>query len=324
MNNIIDKLGGKIGTLLDVQQSYRSGSRKMTILITGASGLIGSRLCQTLADSGERVVGLCCLHLISVRHNLDVDVCDISDYNDVSTRIAFWKPDTVFHFAAHLPSTQNPDFIKVNVIGTSNLLDACYRNGVKNFIYASSMSVYSAPPVRLPVDEEHPTRPDDVYGKTKLIGELLCECYSRVMRTVVVRFSSAFGPGDNARVAYYFMRSAVTGQPIQVDGNGSQSSDFIYVDDAVQGVMLALEKGRSGEVYNIGSGQETSVLELANLIAGLGDEKGEKVDVKLSGRPAPRSFRFAADIGKARRELGYIPGGLADGLRKYGEEGMEK
>ena len=288
----------------------------MTTLITGASGLIGSRLCRTLADSGESVVGLCCTHLISVGPNLNVDVCNITDYDDVSTRIALWKPDTVFHFAAHLPSTANPDFIKVNVIGTNNLLDACYRKGVKNFIYASSMSVYSAPPEYLPVDEEHPTQPDEDYGRTKLIGELLCKCYSRVMRAVVIRFSSVFGQGDNSRVAYHFMKSALEGVTIQIDGDGSQSSDFIYVDDAVKGAILAREQGRSGEVYNIGSGQETSVLELATAI-GLGSPPAK---TSLSGKPATRPFRFVADIRKARKELGYRPSDLVDGLMKYREE----
>ena len=296
----------------------------MTILITGASGLIGSHLCRTLAEEGRDVVGLCHSHPISVRPNLRVDVCDITDYDDVSTRFGLWQPDTVLHFAAHLPSTANPDFIKVNVIGTSNLLDICCRRGVKNFIYASSMSVYSAPPIRLPVSEEYLTRPDDTYGKTKLIGELLCKCYSKLIRTITIRFSSVFGRGDNSRVAYHFMQSALSGQAIQVDGNGSQSSDFIYVGDAVRGAMLALENGKSGEVYNIGSGQETSVLELANLIAGLGDVDSGKVEVKLSGKPATRPFRFAADNGKARRELGYEPSGLVDGLRKYREELSDK
>jgi UDP-glucose 4-epimerase len=170
------------------------------------------------------------------------------------------------------------------------------------------------------VDEEHPTQPDDIYGKTKLIGELLCECYSRVMRTVVIRFSSVFGRGDNSRVAHHFMKSAVAGQTILVDGDGSQSSDFIYVDDAMRGAMLALERGDSGEIYNIGSGQETSVLELANLIAGLGNKRSEMVEVKLSGQPATRPFRIVADIEKARKELGYCPGDLVDGMGKYREE----
>jgi UDP-glucose 4-epimerase len=116
------------------------------------------------------------------------------------------------------------------------------------------------------------------------------------------------------------MRSALAGQDIQVDGDGSQSSDFIYVNDAVQGAVLAIRKSESGEVYNIGSGKETSVLELANLIAGLGHKNGEKVEVKLSGKPATRPFRFVADIEKSRRELGYCPGDLVDGLRKYREE----
>ena len=279
-------------------------------------------MCKALSESGADVIAL--THqtenpvLASIpQGDIEIAKCDVCGYGNLSLIFDYYQPDTVFHFAAHLPSTPNPDFIKVNVIGTSNLLDICCRKGVKNCVYASSMSVYSAPPVHLPVNEEHPTRPDDDYGRTKLIGELLCKCYSMVMRTMVVRFSSVFGLGDNSRVAYYFMREAIAGQTIQVDGDGSQSSDFIYVADAVEGAMRAMEKGKSGEVYNIGSGQETSILELANLIAGL---VNPPVEVKLSGKPAPRPFRFVADISKARRELGYSPSGLVDGLREYREE----
>jgi len=289
----------------------------VAILITGASGLIGSHLCKKLAEEDRDAVGLVHKAKNPMLSSIAAEVCDILDYHKLRCVIGAYRPDTVFHFAAHLPSTANPDFIGVNVIGTSNLLDVCYREGVKNFVYASSMSVYSAPPSYLPVDEAHPTRPDDVYGKTKLIGESLRGCYSNVMRAITVRFSSVFGLGDNARVAYHFMKSAVAGQPIQVDGSGSQSSDFIYVDDAVQGAMLAMEKGKSGEVYNIGSGRETSVLELANLIAGTANPP---VEVQLSGKPATRPFRFVADMSKARRELGYSPSSLVDGLRKYREE----
>jgi len=117
------------------------------------------------------------------------------------------------------------------------------------------------------------------------------------------------------------MQSALSGQPIQVDGSGSQSSDFIYVDDAIRGAMLALEKGKSGEVYNIGSGQETSVLELANSIAGLANPP---VKVALSSKSATRPFRFVADISKARTELGYNPSDLVNGLKKYREEINDK
>ena len=294
----------------------------MTILITGASGLIGSHLCKELADEGREVIGL--FHrtenpmLSSIQGaRFATERCDICDYDWLTDIIGLCQPDTVFHLAAHLPSIANPDYIKANVIGTANLLDICYREGVRNFIYASSMSVYSTPPAELPLTESHPAHPDDIYGKTKLIGELLCKCYSRVMRTMIIRFSSVFGPGDNSRVTYRFMRSAVSGQPIQVDGDGNSSSDFICADDAAQGAILAMEKGVSGEIYNIGSGLETSVLELANLIAGL---DSPSVEVRLSGRPATRPFRFVADIGKARKELGYSPSSLVDGLKRYREE----
>ena len=297
----------------------------MTILITGTSGLIGSHLCQRLAYMGYPVIGLIHknqprLSMLPACEPVELVRCDIRDYHQVATIIKRYEIKTVFHFAAHLPSTDNPDFIKVNVFGTYNLLDICYCEGVKDFIYASSMSVYSAPPIRLPVDEAHSTRPDDDYGRTKLIGELLCECYSRMMRTVVLRFSSVFGLGDKSRVAHHFMQSALSGQVIQVDGDGSQSSDFIYVANAVQGAILAMEKGKSGEVYNIGSGQETSVFELAYHINRL---SSPMPSVILSGKPATRSFRFVADIGKAERELGYSPGSLVDGLKKY-QEGVKE
>lgn len=277
----------------------------MIILVTGASGLIGSRLCQRLTLEGHQVAGL--------THTK----CDICDYDTVYRAIELYRPDTVFHFAAHLPSTPNPEFIKVNVLGTVNLLDACYRNQVKDFVYASSMSVYSAPPEYLPVDENHPVECADLYGKTKQIGELLCQCYENAMHVPIIRFSSVFGPGDNSRVAYHFMKSSLSGEPIRVDGDGSASSDFIYVDDAVEGALLAWKHGKSGEIYNIGSGKETTILELANLTAGLADPR---VDVVLSGRGATRPFRFVADIGKARRELRYEPSLLEDRLKKYWKE----
>lgn len=286
----------------------------MTILVTGASGLIGSRLCQRLARDGYQVVGLCHSHLISVQDNLLVDVCDITDPIDVNTMFHLYHPDTVFHCAAHLPSTPNPEFIKVNVLGTANLLDACYRNQVKDFIYASSMSVYSAPPEYLPVDENYSTDCGDLYGKTKRIGELLCRCYERAMNVPIVRLSSVFGVGDNSRVAYHFMKSALSGMAIRVDSDGSASSDFIYVDDAVEGMILAWKRGKSGEIYNIGSGKETTILELAYHINRLFNPVP---GVTLSGKEATRPFRFVADIGKARRELGYELSSLEQGLQKY-------
>lgn len=293
----------------------------MTILVTGASGLIGFRLCNKLAAEGAGVVALTSnsrrASVLRPSSSIRVVGCDIRDHDGLNQILGTYQFDTVFHLAAHLPSTPDPDFVRVNAMGTANLLNTCYRTGVKNFIYASSMSVYSTPPVLLPVDEMHPTIPDSVYGKTKLTGERLCKHYSWLMRAVTIRFSSVFGPGDNSRVTYCFTQAALSNQAIQVDGDGSQSSDFIYVDDAVQGAILAMEHGRSGGVYNIGSGRETSVLKLAYLAAGLVDPH---VEVRLSGRLATRPFRFVADIEKARRELGYSPSDLVEGMKKYREE----
>jgi len=299
----------------------------MTILVTGASGLIGSHLCRRLVSEGYPVVGL--VHNtvnprllgIPAAQPLEIERCDIRDSYAVSAIVRKHNVKTVFHLAAHLPHTTNPDFVKVNVIGTANLLDACHHEQVKSFIYASSMSVYSTPPEYLPIGEEHPTRPDSDYGCSKLIGELICDCYSAVLRTIAIRYSSVFGVGDSSRAAYHFIQAALAGQVIQVDGDGSQSSDFIHVSDAVDGALLAMAKGRSDQIYNIGGGQETSVLELANLIANLFDPVAK---VAMTGKPTTRPFRFVADIGKARSELGYSPSPLLQGLIKYQEEMNDK
>ncbi len=299
----------------------------MKVLVTGAAGLIGSHLCRRLVSDGHHVIGL--VHntgspmLSSIdSSNLELRKCDIRDAQAVDKIIRGGDVRTVFHLAAHLPHTANPDFIGVNIRGTINLREACRNNGVTEFIFASSMSVYSAPPMYLPVDEKHPVVPTDEYGASKLTGELLCTPRSKgIPRVIVLRYASVFGNGDNSRAAFNFMAAALSGRPISVDGDGSQSSDFIYVDDAVEGTMLAWEKGVSGEVYNIGSGQEISILEMATLISGL---PNPATGVEMSGKPATRSFRFVADIRKARRELGYEPKPLIQGLQSYWENRHDK
>ena len=292
----------------------------MTILVTGASGLIGSHLCETLVEGHYDIIAVArstnpLLESVKRKHPKRIKVipCDIQDRYEVTALIDLLRPETVFHLAACcLPHHTDTDFIDTNIGGTVNLVSALQRNKTNEFIYASSMSVYSTPPDYLSVDEHHPTQPDGVYGKSKLTGEYLCDYLSKTTHVAVLRFASVFGVGDTSRVAGLFAEAALSDKPLRIQGDGTQSSDFIYVDDAVQGIMLAW-KGKATGVYNIGSGQLTTIKVLARAVI---QATGSKSKIELSGS-THRPFRFVSDVAKARDELHFAPGSLQDGLNKY-------
>ena len=288
----------------------------MPILVTGASGLLGRHLCARLLRDGYDVVGLVHrepLHLEN-RESSHFTPCrgDITDVSSLDGIFRSRDIEGVFHLAATLPYDRDPQYYKVNVMGSRNVLNVCATPQVKFFVFASSMSVYGRPEY-LPVDEEHPTNPSNGYGQSKLDTEQEIPLYG--ISYTILRYSGMYGLGQkNGRAVRNFVEQAMRGEPITVDGDGGQSSDFVYVDDAVEGTMLAL--GKQG-VFNIGSGQETSLLELARMVVEI---TGSKSEIVVGGDPVDRPFRFVSDIGKARRELGYCPGDLVEGLREYIEE----
>jgi nucleoside-diphosphate-sugar epimerase len=203
----------------------------------------------------------------------------------------------------------------INAMGTRNLLVSAYEHGVEEFIYASSMGVYSTPPEVLPVPENYPTKPDTSYGMSKVLGEFCCKSMSKAMKVVIARYSGAFGKGmELNRVIPTFVRNALDNKPIEVLGDGTQSSDFCCVDDIVDGTILAWKRGQSGGVYNIGSGYETVLEYLALDILAL--TKSQSV-VKMVGNKIDRPFRFYLDITKARNELDYEPTPFHDALYLY-------
>jgi len=228
---------------------------------------------------------------------------------------------SVFHLAAQLPGEsdiENPFLcFDTNARGTLNMLNAAYLNSVDKFIYSSTMSVYGEPPQYLPVDEGHPVEPATVYGAAKLAGELYCNLYGKAMNVVALRYSGAFGRGERESDAIpIFINQALSGRPITIYGDGTQTSDFVGIDDVVQGTILAWEKGGAG-VYNVGGGGEISVSELAQRIINITDSKSEIV---ITGRGTERPFRFFLDIAKSQEVLGYSPASLDEGLCAYLKE----
>jgi UDP-glucose 4-epimerase len=288
----------------------------VNILVTGAMGLIGAHLCQRLVADGHEVVGLksvrgnSLIDTLSGEKNFKVCVGDIR--HDMREIIGVNRVKTIFHLAAQMPYSLRDNLVDINILGTLNVLKAAYINNVEEFIQASSMSVYSEPPQYLPVNEEHPTQPSSIYGLAKLAGEFSCRCYSEDMNITILRYAGVYGKGmDKARTISRFIQCALSNQPISIYGNGDNSSDFTYVDDIVQGTVLAWEKKTSG-IYNISSGQETTIKKLANKIVKLTKSKSEII---FTGDKAVSPF--VLDISKAKRELGYLPHSLEDGLRLY-------
>ena len=299
----------------------------MNIFVTGATGFIGSHLCRELIRRGHRVSGLTRSGRIdSVKSLLPcpefhLETGDIRDAGMMHSIVKNNRAEVIFHLAAQLPDddgVENPFvYFETNAKGTLNLLDAAYLNGVDKFIYASSMSVYSEPPRYLPVDESHPTQPSTMYSVAKLVGELCCNLYSKVMNIVVLRYSGAYGQGERTSNAMpRFIDQALNNRPITIYGNGRQTSDFVYIKDVFQGTLLVLEKDRPG-VYNIGSGEEIGVRDLAKRIT---DFTNSKSEIVLTDKDTERPFRFVLDIAKSREDLGYSPHSFDAGLGKYIKE----
>jgi len=293
------------------------------ILVTGATGLVGSRLCKRLVSEGYEVVGLThnrgniVIESLLECGNFNVVQGDVRKQSDVWGIFNEYKIKTVFHTAAQLPYTPDKDLVGVNVAGTYNLLKLSHVYGVGEFIYASSMGVYSDPPNYLSIDEIHPTQPSTEYGKTKYTGELLCNRYKDSMMITILRFAGVYGlSSEKNRAVNNFIRNALNNEPLTVDGDGSQSSDFVYVDDIIKGIYLAWQN-HTPEIYNIGSGRDITIKELAKMIIKL---TGSKSEIVFNGEQIERPFRFYLDIAKAKEDFGYLPCSLKDGLSLYIKE----
>lgn len=296
----------------------------MSVLVTGATGFIGSHLCCELVDRGYAVIGLTQggslekLEPLLSHSEFTLLTGDVRDRDLVEAIFQKHRIGIVFHQAARLPTIddlKDPfSSFSTNAGGTLNLLHAASRYDVRQFVYGSSIDVYAQPPAYLPVDEAHPTEPLRVYGVGKLSGELLCHAFSSRMRIAILRYSGVYGPGQpEGGVLPMFIRLSEGGMELPIHGDGSQSCDFVDVRDVVIANILAAE-ARAEAIYNVGSGQETTVRELAEMIVKMVDSPSKIV---FDPSPTHRPFRFLLDIRKAHQELGYVSRPLQEGLSEY-------
>jgi UDP-glucuronate 4-epimerase len=232
--------------------------------------------------------------------------------------------DSVVHLAARAgvrPSIDEPLLYQdVNIRGTIVLLEACKATEIKNFVFASSSSVYGENQ-RVPFTEEDlDIQPISPYGATKRAGELLCYSYHHLneMNIACLRIFTAYGPRQRPEMAIHkFTRLIDQGEKIPIYGDGSTRRDYTYIDDLIEGILGVIRYHKGFEVYNLGESQTTSLIELIKLIEGA---LGEKANIEmLATQPGDVSITYA-DITKAKRVLGYQPKvKMEEGIRRFVE-----
>lgn len=302
----------------------------MNVLVTGAAGFIGSRLCGRLLDTGAAVTGVDCFTDYYPRWIKERNIEPLrgrpgfrllaEDLNDLDLGPLVGEAEVVYHLAAQAGVRASwgasfETYIASNIRATQRLLEAAKEHPPRRIIYASSSSVYGLTP-DLPMKETSPLRPLSPYGVTKLSAEQLGFLYFRNFGVPVVslRFFTVYGPGQRPDMAFHrFFRSLEEGREITVFGDGSQTRDFTFVDDIVAANLSAAERGRPGEVYNAGGGHREKLVDVIRIMEEVAGRPAVIRRVEPQKGDVPDTF---ADIAKARAELGFAPAAaLRDGLR---------
>jgi UDP-glucose 4-epimerase len=301
----------------------------MNVLVTGAAGFIGSRLARRLLQAGHRVIGLDSFTNFYPRWMKERNLAPFrpdgrfeflaQDLNDLDLAALLGRVEAVFHLAAQagVRSSWGRNFsayIRNNIQNTQSLLEAAKESSPPKFIFASSSSVYGMTP-DLPMKETSPLLPLSPYGVTKLAAEQLCTLYYKNfgLPTVSLRFFTVFGPGQRPDMAFHqFFKAVLEGGEITVYGDGRQTRDFTYVDDVVEACLAALEKGRPGEVYNVGGGHRQRLEDIFPLLEDICRKPVRRRTAERQRGDVPDTL---ADINKAQADLGYAPRtGLREGL----------
>ena len=298
-------------------------------LVAGGAGLIGSRLCRRLLESGHRVI--CADNLatatqanlngLSAEAGFEYVACDVTG------EFEFGPVDNVFHLASPASPrhfSEIPEaIIAANSSGTANLIELALERGAR-FLFASTSEVYGDP-------LEHPQR-EDYFGNVNPVGERACYDESKrfgealTMTAVrrrgldgrIVRIFNTYGPGMNpndGRALIEFLRRALEGRPLPIHGDGRQTRSWCYVEDLAEGIAQAMAvPGTCGRVYNLGNPDERSVLDLARAVLAA---TGSDSSLEFLPMPPDDPVRRCPDISRARAELGWEPRvELEDGLLK--------
>ena len=288
----------------------------MRFLVTGGAGFLGVALANRLVAAGPAVYALDDLRNGDAAR---LEAAVAFTQGDVDNMPLLWsllqEVDCVYHLAARVSVPQSllypREYARVNVGGTVSLMEAMRDTGVGRVIFTSSGAVYGHQP-RQPVREDDPPHPDSPYAVSKWAAEQYVNTIGALwgLETVALRIFNAYGPGQGLPVSHApvvprFLRAVLGGGSVVVHGDGRQTRDYVYVDDVVDAlVAAATARDVNRGVVNVGSGRETSVLEL---IAAMEQVTGRRADVLFNPQKAGGVARLAADVARARDWLGFAP-----------------
>ena len=297
------------------------------VLVTGATGFLGSHLTARLIEEGATVHALTSAvssvypqRLLPLRDRLTLHEGSLADRSAMDAVVAAARPRLVFHLGAYThvgKSWQRVDeCVQVNVQGTVNLLQALAPYGVEKLVYTGTSEIYGD--VDVPFVEDGPVNPISPYSVSKYAGERYCRMFhqGKDWPIVMVRPFNAYGPAQSPdRVIPEIIVRALRGQPLRMT-QGRQTREFNYASDLAAGFLAAGLRGEPGRLYNLGCGQEVSMADLATTVLRL---MGDPIEAQLGALPdrPTEIWRMYADATRARTELGWAPEvSLEEGLRR--------
>jgi len=291
----------------------------MRYVVTGAAGFIGSHLSEALLADGHEVVAVDCFtdYYAPAEKEENAGALDVRRLDLAEDTLDLAGIDAVFHLAGQ-PGVRSfgeafPLYVRRNVLATQKVFEACAAAGVR-VVFASSSSVYGDAE-SYPTREDATPRPLNPYGMTKLACEQLAYAYGRSfgLDVIALRYFTVYGPRQ--RPDMFFRRVCerlLDGRPFQIYGTGEQSRSFTYVGDVVAATRTVLERAPSGATYNVGGGDEASMLEAIALFEEI---SGRSLAVEHEGVVKGDMARTSADISRIRDDTGWEPQTpLRDGL----------
>ncbi len=310
-------------------------NKNLTILVTGSAGFIGFHTSKNLLKQGLIVIGLDNLNnyydpklkefrnkILKKYPNYKFYKGDLADLEFIKNIFKENKIDKICHLAAQAgirhSLTHPHDYIQSNIVGFTNLIDEAKNSNIKDFIYASSSSVYGNNK-KIPFNiKDNVDNPISLYAATKKSNELIAYTYHHLynMNTTGLRFFTVYGPYGRPDMAYFiFVNSIMNNKPIKVFNYGKMKRDFTYIDDIVQGILASLKYSYSYEIFNLGN---NTPIELNYFIKIIEKELNIKAQKKLlSIQPGDVESTYA-DIKYSQKKLNYNPKiSLKNGIKKF-------
>jgi UDP-glucose 4-epimerase len=306
---------------------------KKTYLVTGGAGFIGSHLCEALLKKGNKVVCFDDLSSGNINNIAEFEKNDNFTFiqGDANSKEALepvfkkYVFDGVFHYATVVGvkrTIENPTLVLRDIDGIRNVLDLALQYGKPKVVFASSSEVYGEPK-ELPEKEDGAINPKIPYAAVKLMGEKFLEAYWQKyqLKTCSLRFFNVYGPkqesSDYGFVVGIFIKQVLSGTSPTIFGDGSQTRDFVFVQDNITASLKAMESNKSvGQIINIGTGRPLAIFDLANTIINLAGQKGKLKPKFVKTTRIDVKHRFP-EVGKMITLLGFHPQvSLEEGLRK--------